>query len=110
MKIGILAGEASGDLLGAKLILELKKKLPSVEIEGIGGPAMTAAGCKSLFDIERLAVMGLFEPLLHLPDLIRLRSDLYRHFTQSPPDLLSALTRRILIWDWNTNCVKRVFR
>lgn len=91
MKIGILAGEASGDLLGAKLIQALHERCPNLQIEGIGGPAMIAAGCKSLFDIERLAVMGMVEPLFRLPDLIRLRRDLYRHFINNRPDVFIGI-------------------
>jgi len=91
LKIGILAGEASGDLLGAKLIHALRAQYPHLHIEGIGGPAMMAEGCHSLFDIERLAVMGLIEPLFRLPDLIKLRFDLYRHFINNKPDIFIGI-------------------
>lgn len=91
MKIGIVAGEASGDLLGAKLIHALRERCPDVQIEGLGGPAMIAAGCRSLFDIERLAVMGFIEPLLRLPDLFKLRRDLYQHFTRERPDIFIGI-------------------
>lgn len=91
MKIGIIAGEASGDLLGAKLIQALAERRPDLQVEGIGGPAMIAAGCRSLFDIERLAVMGFVEPLLRLPDLIKLRRDLYKHFIAQKPDLFIGI-------------------
>jgi lipid-A-disaccharide synthase len=90
-KIGILAGEASGDLLGAKLLHALNERCPNLQIEGIGGPAMMAAGCNSLFDMERLAVMGFVEPLLRLPDLIKLRQDLYKHFLNNPPDVFIGI-------------------
>lgn len=91
MKIGILAGEASGDLLGAKVISALRERCPELDVEGIGGQAMTAAGCKSLFDIERLSVMGLIEPLKRFPDLLRLRRDLYQHFTKHRPDIFIGI-------------------
>ncbi len=91
MKIGILAGEASGDLLGAKLIRALRERNADLQIEGIGGPAMEAAGCHSLFDMERLAVMGFVEPLFRLPDLISLRHDLHQHFLKSPPDVFIGI-------------------
>jgi len=91
MKIGIVAGEASGDLLGAKLIQALRERCPTLEVYGMGGPAMSAAGCESLFDIERLAVMGFIEPLLRLPDLIRLRRDLYRYFLKNRPDVFIGI-------------------
>jgi lipid-A-disaccharide synthase len=91
LKIGILAGEASGDLLGANLIQALRERCSDIQVEGIGGPAMIAAGCDSLFDIERLAVMGFVEPLLRLPDLFRLRYDLYHHFTTHKPDVFIGI-------------------
>lgn len=91
MKIGMLAGEASGDLLGAKLIYALKEKVPNLQVEGIGGPAMIAAGCHSLFDIERLAVMGLIEPLLRLPDLIKLRLQIFKYFAANKPDVFIGI-------------------
>jgi len=90
-KIGILAGEASGDLLGAKLIKSLRERCPDLQITGIGGPAMIAAGCESLFDIERLAVMGFVEPLLRLPNLIKLRYDLLQYFLKNPPDVFIGI-------------------
>lgn len=91
IKIGIVAGEASGDLLGAKLIHALRERCPHLQIEGVGGPAMAAAGCHSLYDIERLAVMGFVEPIFRLPDLIKLRHDLYRHFTTQCPDVFIGI-------------------
>lgn len=87
MKIAILAGEASGDLLGAKVISALLERYPDLQVEGIGGPAMEAVGCKSLFDIERLSVMGLIEPLKRLPDLFKLRHDFYQHVINHKPDI-----------------------
>lgn len=91
MRIGIVAGEASGDLLGAKLIHALRDRWPNIQVEGVGGPAMAAAGCENLFDIERLAVMGLIEPIFRLPDLIKLRRDLYKHFTMNRPDVFIGI-------------------
>lgn len=91
MKIGIVAGEASGDLLGAALIEAIKARFPEASIEGMGGPAMQAAGCTTLFDSERLAVMGFVEPLMRLPDLIRLRRDIVTHFTTHQPDLFIGI-------------------
>lgn len=91
MKIAILAGEASGDLLGAKLIQALRKAHPDLEVEGMGGPAMQAEGFKSLFDIERLNVMGFIEPLKRLPDLLKLRRDLYQHFIENKPDVFIGI-------------------
>jgi lipid-A-disaccharide synthase len=91
VKIGIVAGEASGDQLGAKLIHALRAQYPNLEAQGVGGRAMMAAGFHSLHDMERLSVMGLIEPLLHLPDLIKLRRDLRNYFLDNPPDLFIGI-------------------
>lgn len=91
MKIGILAGEASGDLLGAKLIAALKQHHPDLSVTGIGGPAMMAEGCQSLHDMERLSVMGLVEPLFRLPELLRIRRQILKHFLENPPDVFIGI-------------------
>lgn len=85
IKIGLVAGEASGDILGAALIKALKHRIPQVEFSGIGGPRMLAEGFHSFFPQERLAVMGLVEPLKRLPELLRIRRFLTEHFTEHPP-------------------------
>lgn len=82
---GIVAGEKSGDILGASLILELRKRHPDAQFVGIGGEAMIAAGCRSLFDMERLAVMGFVEPLGRLPELFAIKRKLVKLFTANPP-------------------------
>lgn len=91
LKVGILAGEASGDLLGAALIQALRERCPDAQVEGIAGPAMQAAGCKKLFDIERLSVMGLVEPLKRLPDLLRLRREVCAYFLANKPDVFIGI-------------------
>lgn len=91
MRIGIVAGESSGDLLGAELIRALKQKQPDISIEGLGGPKMIAEGFNSLFDIERLSVMGFVEPLKRLPDLLKLRRQLHQHFISHPPDIFIGI-------------------
>jgi lipid-A-disaccharide synthase len=85
MHIGIVVGEASGDILGAALITELRKLYPNAEFSGIGGPRMLALGFHSYFPQDRLAVMGLIEPLKRLPELLRIRKFLREHFIANPP-------------------------
>lgn len=91
MRIGIVAGEASGDILGAALMTAILRRYPECVFEGIGGPRMQAAGCSSFFPMDRLAVMGLVEPLKRLPELLRIRGFLKRHFQRKPPDLFIGI-------------------
>jgi lipid-A-disaccharide synthase len=85
VRIGIVVGEASGDILGAGLMVELRKHFPDAEFSGIGGPRMLALGFHSFFPQDRLAVMGLVEPLKRLPELLKIRRFLREHFTENPP-------------------------
>lgn len=89
--IGILAGEPSGDILGAGLINSLNAQQSNFQFAGIGGPKMIAAGCRSLHDMERLSVMGLVEPLFRLPELFRIRRELYHYFIQNRPDVFIGI-------------------
>ncbi|RTE66915.1 lipid-A-disaccharide synthase [Amphritea opalescens] len=91
LRIGIVAGEASGDILGAGLLAELKKRFPDIYIEGIGGELMQAEGCVSLFPMERLSVMGLFEVLGRLRELLGIRRSLVTQFGQQPPDVFIGI-------------------
>ena len=72
-RIAIVAGEASGDLLAARLIKSLQALNPELVFEGIAGQEMQQAGCHSLYPLEKLSVMGLVEVLKHLPELLRIR-------------------------------------
>jgi len=91
MKIGLVAGESSGDLLGAGLIGALRERVPDAAFEGVAGPAMVAAGCEQWEPAESLAVMGLVEPLAHIPRLLRLRKSLFKRWQASPPDVFVGI-------------------
>lgn len=91
LRVGIVVGEASGDILGAALLKALKEKFDSVEAVGIAGPLLQAEGCHSLFDMERLSVMGILEPLKRLPELLSIRKSLASHFTSDPPDVFIGI-------------------
>ena len=87
LRVGIVAGEASGDALAAALIRSLKQKLPDISFSGIAGPQMIAAGCQPLFAAERLSVMGIAEVLGRLRELLAIRRKLIEHFLANPPDV-----------------------
>ncbi len=89
--IGIVAGEASGDLLGSHLIAALKSKSPDLKFIGIAGPRMLEEGAESLYPMERLAVRGYFEVLRHYWGLVRMRRELVRYFVRNPPDLFIGI-------------------
>lgn len=89
--IGIVAGEKSGDALGAGLIREIKKTYPDAIFFGLGGEAMLAEGFQSFAPMERVSVMGLVEPLKRLPELIKIRSNLYRQFMLKQPDVVVGI-------------------
>ena len=91
MRIALVAGEASGDQLGAGLIQAIRERVPDASFEGVAGPAMVSAGCEQWEPSESLAVMGLVEPLAHLPRLIRLRRALARRWQASPPDVFVGI-------------------
>lgn len=87
LRIGIVANEASGDLLAATIVREIRRQAPDARFVGVAGPRMLALGCETLFEMERLSVMGLTEVLAHLRELLGLRRRLVAHFLAERPDV-----------------------
>ena len=132
LRIGIVAGEVSGDQLGSGLIRALQALDPGVRLEGVAGPAMRKAGCEAWEDAETLSVMGLVEPIKVLLRLLRLRRSLIRRWLENPPDVLvgidapdfnlgleQALRKRGIttvhyvsptVWAWRQGRVRKVAR
>ena len=130
MRIGIVAGEPSGDFLAAELIKSIRKNRPDVRVEGIGGERLRQVGCDILFPMEKLAVMGLVEVLGKVWELSLVRTKLAEHFINNPPDVFIGvdapdfnlgLERRLrkkgiktihyvcpTIWAWRTWRVRKI--
>ncbi len=89
--VGIVAGEASGDLLGSHLLIALKEARPDVEFIGIGGPKMKSVGMDVMFPMEKLAVNGYVEVLKHYREIVGIRNKLRDYFLAQPPDLFIAI-------------------
>ena len=130
--IGIVAGEASGDALGATLIHAVRRLRPAIRFAGIAGPKMEAAGCEVWAPTEQLAVRGFAEVISHLPRLIALRGDIARRFLSAripvfigvdAPDFNLGLERRLKrrrvrtvhfvspsVWAWRRERLKSIGR
>ncbi|MBV9361454.1 MAG: lipid-A-disaccharide synthase [Betaproteobacteria bacterium] len=87
LRVGMVAGEASGDLLAAHLIAALKARRPDIEFAGIGGPRMMAEGFESHFPMEKLSVRGYAEALRHYREIMNIRGRLVKGMLQDRPDL-----------------------
>ncbi|MCP8463542.1 lipid-A-disaccharide synthase [Pseudomonas sp. ZM23] len=91
LRVALVAGEASGDILGSGLMQALKQRHPDIEFIGVGGPLMQAEGLQSHFPMERLAVMGLVEVLGRLRELLRRRKDLVQMLIVARPDVFIGI-------------------
>lgn len=89
--IALVAGEASGDILGASLMRSLKALQPQLRFIGVGGPLMEAEGLQSLFPLERLSVMGIVDVVKQLPDLLRARKEVISAMQDAKPDIFIGI-------------------
>lgn len=130
MDMGLVAGEASGDLLGAHFIRALQQGHPRLRVAGIAGPRLVEAGVEAIYPSEKLAVNGYVEVLRHLPGLLRIRARIGRYFLErrprvfvgiDAPDFNFALERRLKaagiptvhfvspsIWAWRPERIRKI--
>lgn len=91
MKIALVAGEASGDMLGAGLIREITRIAPDATFEGIAGPRMRAEGASSLYDMDAISIMGVDGLFRNLKKILTIRNGLYEHFIKTRPDVFVGI-------------------
>jgi lipid-A-disaccharide synthase len=106
LRVGLVAGETSGDTLGAALIAAIRMQAPDAQFFGMAGPKMVAAGCEAWASSDELGVMGLVEVLTHLPRLWSLRRALIRRFLQVRPDVVVGID----VPDFNLGLARRLKR
>ncbi|ATZ72240.1 lipid-A-disaccharide synthase [Idiomarina sp. X4] len=104
LKIALVAGEHSGDLLGSGLIKALKQRHTNIEFVGVGGPLMQEQGLKSFFPMDDLAVMGIAEVFKQLPKLLKHRKQLVQYLTEQKPDVMIGIDAP----DFNLTVEKRL--
>jgi lipid-A-disaccharide synthase len=110
LRIGIVVGETSGDLLAADLCKELKRRQIPFSVSGIAGPELQQQGVRSLFPMERLSVMGLGEILKQLPQLLRCRREITEYFIAHPPDVFIGVDAPEFNLDLEKNLKKHGIR
>ncbi len=103
-RVAIIAGEPSGDQLGAELMRRIRALDPEAEIEGVAGPKMRAEGIRPIGDINELSLMGITEVLRHVPRLIKLRRELVRYLVEDDPDVVIGIDSP----DFNLELERRV--
>lgn len=106
MKIYLIAGEPSGDLLGSRFMKAMQAKNPNVEFVGVGGESMESAGLKSLFDISDLAVMGLAEVIPSIPKILKLIKKTVQDIENQKPDVIMTIDS----WSFAARVQKKIRR
>lgn len=91
LTVALVAGETSGDILGAGLIRSLKKYHPNIQFVGIAGPQMQAEGCKAWYEMEELSVMGIVEVLGRLRRILAIRRDITKRLIELKPDIFIGI-------------------
>jgi lipid-A-disaccharide synthase len=104
LRVGIVAGELSGDLLGAALITAIRAQVPNAEFFGVAGPKMIAAGCEAWATTDQLSVMGLAEVIRHIPRLLKLRASLVERFRAARPHVFVGIDYQ----EFNLGLAKRL--
>jgi len=91
LRLGLVAGEASGDWIGATLVEGLRARWPALELSGIGGPKLVAQGLQTWWPAERLSVFGYVDALKRLPELLRIRRQAGNRWLQQPPQVFVGI-------------------